>query len=68
MFDDVPHRVFSHVKELEAVGLAAPQVTYILQPAEGQRHWQWNQTATTIDGSQGLHSGSLRAWEGKTGK
>lgn len=30
MFDDVPHRVFSQVKELEAVGLAAPQVTYIL--------------------------------------
>ena len=30
MFDDIPHRVFSHVKELEAVGLAAPQVTYIL--------------------------------------
>ena len=30
MFDDIPHRVFSHVKELEAVGLAAPQGTHIL--------------------------------------
>ena len=30
MFDDVPKQVFSHYKELEQVGLAAPQVTYIL--------------------------------------
>ena len=30
MFDDVPKRVFSHYKELESVGLAAPQVTYIM--------------------------------------
>ena len=31
MFDDEPKRVFAHGKELEAVGLAAPQVTYIMQ-------------------------------------
>lgn len=31
MFDDVPKTVFRHYKELEAVGLAAPQVTYIMQ-------------------------------------
>ena len=30
MFDDVPKRVFSHYKELESIGLAAPQVTYIM--------------------------------------
>ena len=30
MFDDVPKEVFSHYKELEKVGLAAPQVTYIM--------------------------------------
>ena len=30
MYDDVPKKVFSHYKELEEVGLAAPQVTYIL--------------------------------------
>lgn len=30
LFDDVPRKVFAHVKELEEVGLAAPQVTYIL--------------------------------------
>lgn len=30
MFDDVPREVFRHYKELEEVGLAAPQVTYIM--------------------------------------
>ena len=29
MFDDTPKEVFQHYEELEAVGLAAPQVTYI---------------------------------------
>lgn len=31
MFDDVPKMVFRHYKELEEVGLAAPQITYIMQ-------------------------------------
>lgn len=31
LYDDVPERVFSHVKELEKVGLSAPQVTYIMR-------------------------------------
>ena len=30
MFDDSPKSVFAHYKELEAVGLAAPQVTYLM--------------------------------------
>ncbi len=30
MYDDVPAKVFSHYQELEQVGLAAPQVTYIM--------------------------------------
>ncbi len=30
MYDDVPKQVFHHYKELEAVGLAAPQVTYLM--------------------------------------
>ena len=29
MFDDTPKEVFQHYEELEAIGLAAPQVTYI---------------------------------------
>ena len=31
LFDDVPKEVFRHYKELEEVGLAAPQITYIMQ-------------------------------------
>lgn len=31
LFDDEPKEVFRHVKELEEVGLAAPQITYIMQ-------------------------------------
>ena len=30
MFDDTPKQVFGHYKELESVGLAAPQVTYLM--------------------------------------
>ena len=31
LLDGTPAEVFAHDKELEAVGLAAPQVTYIMQ-------------------------------------
>jgi energy-coupling factor transport system ATP-binding protein len=30
MYDDTPHKVFSHYQELEKIGLAAPQITYIM--------------------------------------
>lgn len=30
MYNDTPKKVFEHYRELEAVGLAAPQVTYIM--------------------------------------
>ena len=29
-FDDKPRRVFSHFRELEKMGLAAPQITYLM--------------------------------------
>lgn len=31
LYDDAPKAVFKHYKELEQVGLAAPQVTYVMQ-------------------------------------
>lgn len=31
LFDDEPKKVFSYYKELEEVGLSAPQITYIMQ-------------------------------------
>lgn len=36
MFDDEPREVFRHYKELEEVGLAAPQVTYIMHALKEQ--------------------------------
>lgn len=46
MYDDVPKKVFSHYKELEEVGLAAPQVTYILH-ALRERGFDVDVDATT---------------------
>lgn len=48
MYDDVPKEVFSHYKELEEVGLAAPQVTYILHALK-DRGLRVDVSATTID-------------------
>ncbi len=36
MYDDEPRAVFRHYRELEEVGLAAPQVTYIMQELRRQ--------------------------------
>ena len=33
-FDDTPKKVFAHYKELEEMGLAAPQITYIMHALE----------------------------------
>ena len=36
MYDGVPKEVYAHCKELEAVGLAAPQVTYLMNELAGK--------------------------------
>lgn len=47
MYDDVPKEVFKHYKELEAVGLAAPQVTYIMHRLK-EKGLHVDMNATTI--------------------
>lgn len=47
MFDDVPREVFRHYKELEEVGLAAPQVTYIMHALK-EKGMQVDVDVTTI--------------------
>ena len=47
MFDDVPKEVFGHYRELEAVGLAAPQVTYIMHALKA-KGFPVSTQATTI--------------------
>lgn len=48
MFDGTPKEVFSHYKELETVGLAAPQVTYIMNALK-EKGFGVNIEATTIE-------------------
>ncbi len=47
LYDDVPRKVFQHYRELEEVGLAAPQVTYIMH-ALRERGLPVDADATTI--------------------
>lgn len=47
MYDGTPKEVFRHYKELEAVGLAAPQVTYLMNELKGYG-LQVDTDATTI--------------------
>ena len=48
MFNDVPKKVFAHYKELESVGLAAPQVTYIMHALK-EKGMDVPTDATTIE-------------------
>ena len=47
-FDDNPREVFSHYKELEAMGLAAPQITYIMHALK-QKGLKVDPNATTVE-------------------
>ena len=46
--DDIPGAVFARYQELEAVGLAAPQITYIMQTLRA-RGMQVNADITTLE-------------------
>ncbi len=48
MLDGSPREVFSHYKELEKVGLAAPQVTYVMHDLK-ERGFDVSPDATTIE-------------------
>ena len=48
VFDDTPKNVFSHYKELEEMGLAAPQITYIMH-ALSENGLDVDPTATTVE-------------------
>ena len=48
MLDGAPREVFHHYKELEKVGLAAPQVTYVMHDLK-ERGFDLSPDATTIE-------------------
>ena len=61
VFDDTPKNVFSHYKELEGMGLAAPQITYIMHALSEN-----GLNVDTTGGSQGYDSGSFKEAEAFT--
>lgn len=48
MYDDAPKKVFAHYRELESVGLAAPQVTYIMNALK-EKGMNVSVSATTVE-------------------
>ena len=48
VFDDEPKKVFSHYKELETMGLAAPQITYIMHALK-EHGMNVDADATTVE-------------------
>ena len=60
MFDDEPKKVFTHYQELESVGLAAPQVTYLMHDLR-EKGMQVSVNATTIDEAADEIIGALKA-------
>ncbi len=62
LFDDTPREVFCHYKELEQVGLAAPQVTYIMH-ALRERGFSVDEDATTIEEARDTILDALRSKE-----
>ena len=47
-FDDTPKNVFKHYEELEKIGLAAPQVTYLCHELR-QKGFDISENVTTVD-------------------
>lgn len=48
MYDDTPKNIFTHYRELEEIGLAAPQVTYIMNDLK-RAGFDVNTSAITVD-------------------
>lgn len=46
-FQGTPKEIFGHYKELEKMGLAAPQITYVMN-ALGEKGFRVDRTATTV--------------------
>ena len=59
MFDQEPKEVFGHYKELEEIGLAAPQVTYIMQELR-EKGLMVDTGATTIEEAKNSILSALR--------
>ena len=59
MYNDEPAKVFTHYKELEKVGLAAPQVTYIMHDMK-EKGFPVNTEVTTVEEAVGEIMAALK--------
>jgi len=59
MYNDEPAKVFTHYKELEKVGLAAPQVTYIMHDLK-EKGFPVNTEVTTVEEAVGEIMAALK--------
>ena len=62
LFDDTPKQVFQHYKELESVGLAAPQVTYVVKALK-EKGWDIDTTATTVEEAKEAILLAIMKWD-----
>ena len=60
VFDDTPKKVFSHYKELETMGLAAPQITYIMHALK-EHGLNVDADATTVEEARDSILAALKA-------
>ena len=59
-FDDTPKKVFAHYKELEEMGLAAPQITYIMHALK-EHGLNVDADATTVEEARDSILAALKA-------
>ena len=59
-FDDIPKKVFAHYKELEEMGLAAPQITYIMHALK-EHGMNVDADATTVEEARDSILAALKA-------
>lgn len=60
IYDDVPRRIFTRSRELEQMGLAAPQVTYVMQELR-KRGWDVREDVLTVEEAREEISRVLRS-------
>lgn len=66
-FDGTPMEVFRHYKELEKMGLAAPQVTYLMYALK-ERGWNVNLDAITVEQAKEEIMRVLKGYHGSSEK
>ena len=59
VFDDTPKAVFAHYQELEFMGLAAPQITYIMHALK-EHGLPVDEEATTVEEARGSILSALK--------